>query len=425
MTVLRLLCFLVILAAWFLIAVIEIALASFGKISARLLAEEDKNPRTAFLLELVEQRDQRRLALSTGSQTCLVLIVYLLASLYFSQQRLFHLAFLETFGTLVFLILIFHQLLPRIIATRHPDRLLLHLYPLVRLFFQMTLPIARTVLKALSWFEGPDLEESQSGESGNPDEIQALLNVGEEEGIIEQSDGALIQSVVEFGNKLVKDVMTPRTEIVAIEDTATLDEVQDLIVAKKHSRIPVFHENIDNILGIVFVRDLLVELEKGDPKRPVRSVTRSVPFVPETKPITDLLKELQTETVPMAIAIDEFGGVAGLVTIEDLVEEIVGEIHDEDEVRKELFTRVGDDQFIFSGNLSVGKVEELLDMEISDEDYSTIAGFVIAKLGRVPLSGEHLQLDGLKIEVLDSDSKQIRKLRVEKKGAPSGADKPR
>jgi putative hemolysin len=415
MNVLQILLFLMVLTLWSLIAVMEVALASFGKISARLLAEEEKNPRTAFLLQLVEQREQRRIALSTGSQTCLVLIVYLLASLYFTRQRLFHLAFMETFGTLVFLIAIFHQFLPRLVATRNPDRILLRLFPLVQGFFAIALPIAELLLKALRVFEEPEMPKANSTEAANPEEIQALLDVGEEEGIIEKSDGALIQSVVEFGDKLAKDSMTPRTAIVAIEDTATLEQAQDLIVAKKHSRIPVFHENIDNILGIVFVRDLLVELEKGEPHRLVKTVVRPVLFVPETKPVANLLKELQNETIKMAIVIDEFGGVAGLVTIEDLVEEIVGEIHDEDEERTDAFIRINDDKYIFSGNLPIGRVEELLNMEISDEDYSTIAGFVVSKLGRVPQSGEHLDLDGLHVDILESTSKQIRKLRVEKK----------
>jgi putative hemolysin len=415
MNVLQILLFLMVLTLWSLIAVMEVALASFGKISARLLAEEEKNPRTAFLLQLVEQREQRRIALSTGSQTCLVLIVYLLASLYFTHQRLFHLAFMETFGTLVFLIAIFHQFLPRLVATRNPDRILLRLFPLVQGFFAIALPIAELLLKALRVFEEPEMPKANFTEAANPEEIQALLDVGEEEGIIEKSDGALIQSVVEFGDKLAKDSMTPRTAIVAIEDTATLEQAQDLIVAKKHSRIPVFHENVDNILGIVFVRDLLVELEKGEPHRLVKTVVRPVLFVPETKPVANLLRELQNETIKMAIVIDEFGGVAGLVTIEDLVEEIVGEIHDEDEERTDAFIRINDDKYIFSGNLPIGRVEELLNMEISDEDYSTIAGFVVSKLGRVPQSGEHLDLDGLHVDILESTSKQIRKLRVEKK----------
>jgi putative hemolysin len=422
MNVLQIGLFFVLLVIWSLLAVMEVALASFSKISARMLAGEDKNPRTAFLLHLVEQKEERRIALSTGSQTCLVLMVYLLASLYFSRQRLFHLAFLETFATLVFLTLIFHQFLPRSIATRHPDRVLLKIFPLVWAFFAVTLPVAQLLLKPLRWFEEPEPVHGEAEEPADSEEIQALLDVGEEEGIIEESDGALIQSVVEFGDKLAKDCMTPRTEIVAIEDTASLEQVHDLIVVKKHSRIPVYHENIDNILGIVFVRDLLAELEKGDPARSVKSVVRAVLFVPETKPVADLLKELQNETVKMAIIIDEFGGVAGLVTIEDLVEEIVGEIHDEDEVRTEAIVRLSDDKFILSGNLPIGQVEELLNMEISDEDYSTIAGFVISKLGRVPQVGEQVDFDGLHIEILQCTSKQIQKLRLEKREPRTAAE---
>ncbi len=320
------------------------------------------------------------------------------------------------------MILIFHQFLPRLIATRRPRHVLLTLFPLVRSFFTLALPVANIIFKALRWFEEPELSEKRESEGAHPEEIQALLDVGEEEGIIQASDGALIQSVVEFGDKLVKGCMTPRPVIVAIEDTATLEQVQDLIVAKKHSRIPVYHEKIDNILGIVFLRDLLSEEEKGDVRRSVKTLLRPVPFVPETKPSADLLKELQNETAPMAIVIDEFGGVAGLVTIEDLVEEIVGEIHDEDEDRSESVVRVGEDNYIFPGNLSVGKAEQILAMEISDADYSTIAGYVITRAGRVPQSGERFTFDGLQIEILESDSKQIRKLRVEKRPAQAVAE---
>jgi putative hemolysin len=422
MSILEIFLILAVLLLWSLIAVLEMALASFGKISARLLAEEKKTPQTEFLLHLVEQREERRIALSMGSQTCLVLMVYLLASFFFPRQLSFHFAFLATFGTLVVLVLIFHQFIPRLITARHPDRLLLAIFPLVKGFFGVTLPLARLILRVLKAFEGPEIAAAQSDAPAEAEEIQALLDVGEEEGIIGESDGVLIQSVVEFGDKWAKDCMTPRTEIVAIEDTATLEELQDFIVTKKHSRIPVFHENIDNILGIVFVRDLLAEMEKGDPTRSVTTVTRPVSFVPETKPVADLLKELQSETVQMAIVIDEFGGVAGLITIEDLVEEIVGEIHDEDEVHKEAIVRIGEDQYIFSGNLPIGRVEELFNMEISDQDYSTIAGFVISKLGRVPQTREHIQLDGLEIEILESTSQQIRKLCIAKKRASAATE---
>lgn len=422
MIALRFLMICAVLLLWSLIAVIEVALASFGKISARILADEEQEPRSAFLLQLVEQREQRRIALSIGSQTCLVLIVYLLASLFFERQRLFHLAFLETFGTLIVLIALFQQFLPRLVATRHPDRVLLKLFPLVKGFFTVTYPLAGATLKALSLFEESDEGRPRPEKSSDAEDIQALLEAGEEEGILEESDGVLIQSVVKFGNKLAKDTMTPRTDIVAIEDTATLEQVHDLIVEKKHSRIPVYHETVDNIVGLVFVRDLLAELEKSPPTRSVKTVARPPLFVPETKPVNDLLKELQNETVKMAIVIDEFGGVAGLVTIEDLVEEIVGEIHDEDEVRTETIEQVDDENFIFSGNVSIRKAEELLNIEISEEDYSTIAGFVIAHLGRVPQSGELLEFEDLHVEVLESTSKKIRKLRVARKQSRAAAE---
>ncbi|MDD5543619.1 MAG: hemolysin family protein [Acidobacteriia bacterium] len=422
MSVLQLFLILLLLLLWSLIAIMEVALASFGKISARMRAEEARNSRNDFLVRLVERPEPRRIAISMGSQTCLVLMVYLLASFFFSRQLSFHLAFLATFGTLVFLILIFHHFLPRLIATRHPEEVLLRIYPLVHGFFGVTLPFARIILSTLALVEDSENTSRNVEATAEPQEIQALLDVGKEEGIIAASDGALIQSVVQFGTKMAKDSMTPRTEIVAIHDTATLEELQNLIAQRKHSRIPVFHEDIDNITGIVFIRDMLVEIEKGHAKQSVRTIVRPTLFVPETKPVSDLLKELQLEVAPMGIVIDEFGGVAGLITIEDLVEEIVGEIHDEDETPETSVIRVDHDEYIFSGRLPIGRVEELLKCEISDEDYSTIAGFVISNLGRVPSPGEKIELANLNIEILESTSQQIRRLRIARKKAAASAE---
>src|SRR5918992_5402423 len=208
--------------------------------------------------------------------------------------------------------------------------------------------------------------------------------------------------------------MTPRTEIAALPITATVGEARDRVIESKYSRLPVYREQIDNVEGIIYVRDLLQCWPEGREDEKIISFLRPVYFVPETKPVADLLKEMQKAHVQLAMVIDEYGGIAGLVTVEDILEEIVGEIEDEDTETEEIIEIVeaDDGYYDVAGSTEIGKIERLFDMEIEDDDFTTIAGLVINESGKVPAVGEILTIRGLEVEILEADERRINRLRI-------------
>jgi CBS domain containing-hemolysin-like protein len=227
----------------------------------------------------------------------------------------------------------------------------------------------------------------------------------------QQEERKLLKSIVDFGDTLVREVMTPRPDIVAIRSGATLDELRSLFREQEYSRIPVFKDSLDNILGFVFVKDLIVlENPRGD--QPITTILRPAHFVPETKPVSELLREFQARRIQMALVVDEYGGTAGLVTLEDLVEEIVGEIRDEYDVEAEAVVDEGNGTFVFSGTADVDEIEDRLGVPIEREGFETVGGFLLSHVGRVPQSGETFDVDGLHVEVMDAERRRIRKVRI-------------
>ena len=208
--------------------------------------------------------------------------------------------------------------------------------------------------------------------------------------------------------------MTPRPDIEALPITASVREARDAVVESKYSRLPVYREQIDNVEGLIYVRDLLVCWAEGREDEPIAPLLRPAYFVPETKPVDELLEEMQKTHVQLALVIDEYGGVAGLVTVEDILEEIVGEIEDEDIESEEIVEIVESDDGYYDvlGSTEVGKVERLFDLEIEDDDFTTIAGLVISESGRVPPPGTRLNFRGLDVEVLEADERRINRLRL-------------
>jgi CBS domain containing-hemolysin-like protein len=247
-------------------------------------------------------------------------------------------------------------------------------------------------------------------------DLQALIDVGEAEGILEEQEGELIHSIIEFGDTRVSEVMTPRPDIVALPYDATVREARDVILESKYSRLPVYRDQMDNVEGIIYVRDLLQRWAEGKEDQRITALIRPVYFVPETKPVDKLLEEMQKAHVQLAMVIDEYGGVSGLVTVEDILEEIVGEIEDEDIAGEELeeIVEKSDGSFEVLGSTEIGKIERLFDLEIEADDFTTIAGLVINESGKVPLPGEQLTFRGLEVEVLEADERRISRLRVKK-----------
>jgi len=244
--------------------------------------------------------------------------------------------------------------------------------------------------------------------------IDALITAGAEEGLIEESDRELIQSVVEFGDKTVREVMTPRPDMVAIAADEPLEALRQVVINEQYSRVPVFEGTIDRIIGFVHVRDMF-ELDEDERKtRKVRELVRPIRFVPETKPVQNLLKEMQHDRAHMAIVVDEYGNTAGLVTLEDLVEEVFGEIRDEQEPAMDI-TEDPKGRYVVSGNFGLDRLEELLDFRPAGEPESTtVGGLVTEWLGRVPHAGETVERQGIRIEVLASNDLRVEQVRVSK-----------
>jgi CBS domain containing-hemolysin-like protein len=243
---------------------------------------------------------------------------------------------------------------------------------------------------------------------------KAYIDTAEQEGLIEGEERRLLQSIVDFGDTLVREVMTPRPDIVAIRDSATVGDVRALFLEQEYSRFPVYKDSLDNIAGFVFVKDLVV-LSTADDARPVTTLLRPAAVVPETKRVPELLKQFQRQQTQCAIVVDEYGGTAGLVTIEDLLEEIVGEIRDEYDVESEPIVDEGGGRWVFSGKVNIDEVRQRLSVDIEREGFETVGGYLLSHLGRVPAVGEKFEMDGLNVEVLDAERRRINKVRISKK----------
>jgi putative hemolysin len=304
-------------------------------------------------------------------------------------------------------------IVPQIAYRKSTGRGLLVLFPLLRVLALVVLPMVWALEFLQSLFELA--EPPQSNEPTRPDEhIEALILAGEEEGIIEKGDRELIQSVVAFGDKTVREVMTPRPRVVGIRQDATLEELRQLVINEQFSRIPVFEDTIDQISGFVHARDMFELDEDERAKRHVRDIMRLIRAVPETKPVNDLLREMQEEGAHMAVVVDEYGSTAGIVTMEDMVEEIVGEIHDEHEPDRD-FRQDPDGSYVVSGSFDVGRLEDLLDFHAGDETESTtVGGLVTEWLGHVPAVGEQTERDGIAIKVLAANNLRVDQVRVAK-----------
>jgi CBS domain containing-hemolysin-like protein len=241
--------------------------------------------------------------------------------------------------------------------------------------------------------------------------VDALIEAGEEEGILDESNRDLIQSVVQFSEKTVRDAMKPRPDMLAVPSNTTVEKFIELLGTRPFSRVPVFEGSIDNIVGLVYAKDVLQVADADANSRTVDSLMRKdLHFVPETKLASDLLREMQKKKVRMAIVIDEYGEVAGLVTIEDLVEEIVGEISDEHEAAQ--VVRENENSYLVPGNMDVDRLEELLGVRPERKGAATVAGFVSELAGRIPQKGEVIEQDGLRLEVLQASERRVERVRV-------------
>jgi CBS domain containing-hemolysin-like protein len=313
---------------------------------------------------------------------------------------------------IVLIIVIFNRLLPYVLFIRTRGDWLARLIPILKVLVWAALPITIVLGFSMSVASLADTQEPEQAE--HPSEaVDALLEAGTEEGIFEESDRELIQSVVEFGDKIVREVMTARPDMVAVSAATTVEQLTDLLQKEPHSRIPVYDPDLDHIQGIVFAQDVLQVRDEDARTQIVARLMRPVQFVPEMKKVSQLLREMQRDKIQMAIAIDEYGGVAGLVTLEDMLEEIVGDISGEHEERANI-VRESESSYVLPGTTELDKLEEIFHARIIDMEATTVGGLVSEIAGRIPHVGESVEYEQLRFEVLESTDRRIERLRVSK-----------
>jgi CBS domain containing-hemolysin-like protein len=249
-----------------------------------------------------------------------------------------------------------------------------------------------------------------------------MAEVGHEEGSIELEEKDLIHSIFEFGDTIVREVMVPRPDIVAIESDKTLRDAQAAVLEHGYSRIPVFTDDLDDLLGVVYAKDVLKALHQGERDMPLREVVRDAHFVPESKKVADLLREMQQEKFHIALVTDEYGSVSGLVTLEDLIEELVGEITDEYDVEEPELEEVAEGVYRVDGKMGIGEVNEILDVELPDEEWDTVGGLMLGLMGSIPDEGETVDFQSLRFTAERINGRRIVKIRIERRQETEGAE---
>jgi len=371
-----------------------------------------------FRLEMDERIGLRGeagvLTFSLIKHSLLALLGTLILLLAASGERVTLLVFAEAAAASWVAMLLFAYIVPQYLYRGTSGGWLRGTVPLICLLAIAVKPLTAFLGFLQSLSELGDKNETTQEAGSQEENIEALITAGTEEGIIEEEDRKLIQSVVAFGNKTVREVMTARPNMVTADANASLEDLRKLVIHEQFSRIPVYEDNIDQIIGFVHVRDMfqLDFVERAH--RIVRELVRPIRFVPETKPVTDLLREMQADGAHMAVVVDEYGNTAGLVTMEDMVEEIVGEIRDEHEPGHD----VQPDEnggFIVSGSFDVDHLQDLLDFRpTEDTESTTIGGLVTEWMGHVPDAGETVERDGIRIEVLAANDLRVDQVRISK-----------
>jgi putative hemolysin len=441
----------VLLCVLALVAYVDRIYFEMGKFLSREYAENIEAWEEQVEPKLRLSRESAAMSASVLRQMTLIALTFLLAIRL--QGRLGH--SLEEIARTVFelllVLVVFDRLLPQIFFTKTRGEWIAQITPVLQALFYLVLPVtlAISLLLSIAGLAEPEITEPEHpGEA-----MDALLEAGEEEGVLDEEDRALVRSVVEFGDKVVREVMTPRPELFAVAGKTTLETFTAEVNAHNFSRVPVYGESLDNITGIAFARDLLGVKDSDAATRTVAELQRPALFIPETKKVNELLREMQRQKQHMSIVIDEYGGVAGLVTIEDLLEAIVGNIEDEhdEETAEEAPVAEPEGTWLVPGSFEVGRLRELFeagrdeepcletaeeecdDDEVEETDQmvsqllsgyeaTTVGGLVSEIAGHIPLAGEVVEDGPLRLEVIASTDRLVERVRVGLRGAPSTSE---
>jgi putative hemolysin len=395
------LCILLLLSAFF--AGSEIALFSANKVRIRKLAEEGSS-KAVILNRLIERPNRLLATILVGNNIVNVGIAAIVTSIaisFFGNKGVG-----IAIGVATLLILIFSEITPKALAAKNAERVSLFVARPISILVRLLYPVVRGIVLVTT-----PVIKIFGGEAKRPfiteEEIKMLVEVGEKEGIIEKDEREMINGVFKFGDTTAKEVMVPRIDISAIDGSATLEEAKKLVLETGYSRTPVYEESIDNVVGFLFSKDLL-KTSREDAK--VKGILRQAYYVPETKKLDEILDEMQAGRTQMAIVVDEYGGTAGIVTLEDLVEEIVGEILDE---KEELPIKIIDDTTaLVNAKTSISDVNETLGTALPEDDFGTLAGLVFNTLGEIPVAGEKVEVDNVTLVVERMRGRRISRIKV-------------
>ena len=318
--------------------------------------------------------------------------------------------------SIIGIVLTCEHLIPLVIVRHDPERVLDVLLPsfdaMARALKPLTYALLRLGTSRSRRNHSGVRVNGKAPQTPPPVEVAAQPATEATEAVQEGQARELLRNLADFRETMVREVMTPRPDIIAIEKDATIEQLYTVFREQQYSRIPVFNETLDNVQGFVFMKDLIQRGPASGTSDPITPLIRPAHFVPETKRVPDLLKEFQRRRLQIAIVVDEYGGSAGLVTVEDLLEEIVGEIRDEYDVEVERIVDEGDGRFLFSGSVHVEEMANLMKVTIEGQGFETVGGFLLSRLGRVPAVGEHLEVDGLDVEIVETEQRRITRVRM-------------
>ncbi|MBZ5568699.1 MAG: hemolysin family protein [Acidobacteriia bacterium] len=401
--------FVILLFVLGLVSYVERVCTERGKFLSREFEENIEAFEQQVEPRLKMHRDRVALSVAVLEQITTAAIAMLVAFTVFRDGIWSALEIVQAALAMVLIVVVFNRLLPFVLFSRTRGAWLAKFTLPLRLLLYLVFPVTLVIGFCIS-VASLTKEHSEPQPERPSEAMDAFIEAGQEEGIIEESDRDLIQSVVEFGDKTVREVMKPRPEMFAVPADMTIEKLTEMLRTRPYSRVPVFEGSIDKIVGIVHARDLL---QVPDTEARTRTVTQlmstDVKFVPESKRVSDLLREMQRDNLRMEIVVDEYGAVAGLVTIEDMVEEIVGEIRDE---RETDIVRENEYSYIVPGSMDVDRLDELFSVRFEGHEATTVAGLASEIAGRIPQHGEVINAEGLRFEVLQSTDRRVERLRI-------------
>jgi putative hemolysin len=306
---------------------------------------------------------------------------------------------------------------PQLVVARHTERWALVFVPLVRVLRLLFLGPAWLLDRPGALLARLSSPPTPNDIGDDQEEILRLMELEESNGAIEKEERQMIRGVIKLVDTTAREIMAPRTYIAAVDTNATMSDVERVIVDRGFSRIPLYEETIDNIVGVIYAKDVLQHLAEGRKPESLKALARPPYFIPETKKVDELLTELRQNKVHIAIVVDEYGGTAGLVTTEDILEEIVGEIEDEYDVEEAPIERVSEHEAVLDARVGIEALNEMFSLDIPNEDYDTVGGIIFTELGRIPVAGDEVRVDGITLHVLSVIGRRIKKVRVTKLAA--------